>query len=126
MTTKTAEEKAAAKAKTAEEKADAEATRVATLSDEDKKAEEEAALAAQIDVDKKAPEGVKTGATGVVSSPSPVRENEAGVKSIAPTGRFESVGNLIFNEFGQHCGTEDNDSTAAKKAGSFNTQRKFR
>lgn len=83
-------------------------------------------LEEQIDADTAAPEGVKTGKTGVQVDSVVVREDEDGVKSITPTGKFVAVGVLIFNEFGVHAGTEPNENEAAKKASSFNTTRKFR
>lgn len=82
------------------------------------------ALDKEIEAATKAPEGVKTAKPGVATSLKVTTKD--GVKTIAPTGRFESIDNLIFNEVGQHVGTEENENIAAKKAGSFNTQRKFR
>lgn len=94
------------------------------LSEAEKAAKE---LEDQIKKDTAGPEGAKTGKTGVVTDGvRQVFEDKNGIKSITPTGKFESVGNLIFNEFGVHAGTEPNDSEAAKKASSFNTTRKLR
>lgn len=86
---------------------------------------------AEIDAEalENAVDATPAGQTDVEKGPAPeVMENEEGVKSIRPSGKFVAIGNLIFNEVGQHVGTESNDdlgkNAAARKAERFNIQHK--
>lgn len=79
----------------------------------------------EIEAETTAPEGVKTDKKTRKSTPpaeTSVTESKDGVKTITPTGRFVAIENLIFNERGQHVGTEESPSVAARKVERFNSQ----
>lgn len=87
---------------------------------------EAAKLDKEIDNETAAPAGTPTGSKNTAQVGAVSVKEVDGVKSITPTGRFEAVECLIFNEFGVHAGTEPTPTDAARKASSFNTTRKFR
>lgn len=86
-----------------------------------------AALDAEVDSATKAPPGVKTAPATPekpAPAPKPKVDKESGEKVITATGKFEAVGNEIYNERGVLVGTEESASVAARKADRANSLRR--